>query len=137
MAGSEIGLNILHTHCGEPDTHSGTLAQRAIDGDFIVAPTTPSDAASMFSLSVTSPNRTGRSTAIRYQLPWPSAIDLSVYDVAGRRIRTIESAKRSAGPHTVTWDGRDGAGLRVPSGIYFLRLATGTSSVNRRLILIP
>ncbi len=86
---------------------------------------------------VSSPNPFEGSTAIRYQVDRRSPVSLEVYDVAGRLIRTLaKSSSQSAGVHSVTWDGHDGAGARVGSGIFFVRLETNDVSQTERVVHI-
>ncbi len=61
-------------------------------------------------------------TTIKYQLPNRAQVELAIYDLGGRRVATPESGLRTAGEHTVRWNGRDSAGKRVASGVYFYRL---------------
>ncbi|MGH7491237.1 MAG: S8 family serine peptidase [bacterium] len=61
-------------------------------------------------------------TAIRIDLPVPAEIDLSIYDLLGRRVVTMMQEKRHAGIHALHWDGADENGLRVAAGIYLCRL---------------
>jgi hypothetical protein len=75
-----------------------------------------------FALSQNYPNPFNPETAIKYQLPNRAQVELVVYDLHGRRVALLESGPKTAGPHLVRWDGRDGAGNRVSSGIYFYRL---------------
>jgi flagellar hook assembly protein FlgD len=49
-------------------------------------------------------------------------VALTVYDVLGRRVRTLVKAALPAGTHRVAWSGRDEAGRPVAPGVYFLRL---------------
>lgn len=70
---------------------------------------------------------TSTTTAIRFELPASAQVVLEVYDLLGRRIVALLNEKKLAGTHAVTWDGRDHAGRRVASGVYFYRLhATST-----------
>jgi flagellar hook assembly protein FlgD len=59
---------------------------------------------------------------IRFELPKASHVSLVIYDLGGRQITQLESGVKTAGVHLVRWDGRDNAGNRVPSGVYFYRL---------------
>jgi hypothetical protein len=59
---------------------------------------------------------------IAYTLPAAGEVDLAIFDVAGRRVRTLATGVRLAGPHRVEWDGADAMGRAVASGSYFLRL---------------
>ena len=51
--------------------------------------------------------------------------DLEVFNIAGRRVRTLMQGQRASGEMTVSWDGMDASGRRVPAGSYFLRLSDG------------
>lgn len=82
------------------------------------------------------PNPFARSTVIRFELARPSEVDLSVYDVSGRRLQVLVAGSRAAGQHVLTWDGRDGRAGTLGSGIYFLRFAAGEVRQNRRLVLL-
>jgi photosystem II stability/assembly factor-like uncharacterized protein len=79
------------------------------------------------------PNPFNPETNIRYELPHDSNITLAVFDLHGRRVALIESGPKTAGQHDVHWEGRDGAGNRVTSGVYFYRLEAaspdGTATV--------
>jgi hypothetical protein len=83
------------------------------------------------------PNPFSSSTEISYRLPSAAPVVLGVYDAAGRQIRSLVRSSQPAGAYTVSWDGRDDAGSRVPHGAYFCRLhAAGAASV-RKMILAP
>ncbi len=79
------------------------------------------------------PNPFSSSTTIRYSLPSAvsgrlTAVDLSVYDLAGRLVRTLVDGPQETGFYSVVWDGRDSSGRSVASGVYFYRLsATNTA----------
>jgi photosystem II stability/assembly factor-like uncharacterized protein len=82
------------------------------------------------------PNPFTSTTTISYALSRPSRVSLGIYDLAGRKVRAVESGRRDAGEHQAHWDGRNDTGRRVASGIYFLRLETDRGSQTRRLNLI-
>jgi len=48
-------------------------------------------------------------------------VDIGVYDLAGRLVRTLVTGPASAGNHVATWDGRDEQGARMKNGVYFIR----------------
>lgn len=64
-------------------------------------------------------------THVRYSAPRAAAVDLAVYDLAGRLVRRLD-AEAGDQERTLRWDGRDDAGRDVPSGVYLLRLGTST-----------
>jgi hypothetical protein len=69
------------------------------------------------------PNPFGRSAAVRFMLPRAMPVAVSIYDVAGRRVRRIQSAgSMPAGVGELAWDGRSEAGEMLRSGVFFCRL---------------
>ncbi len=75
-----------------------------------------------FSLDQNYPNPFNPSTTIRFGLPSAASVRLTVYDALGREIATLLNEERAAGYITLTWDGVNGSGTRVASGIYFYRI---------------
>lgn len=82
------------------------------------------------------PNPFRGSGSIRFELPSRGMARVEVFDVTGRRVRTLTEGTRSPGPHAVSWDGRDDRGARLGGGIYFVRLTTGSMSRNAKVVLI-
>ena len=60
---------------------------------------------------------------------------LEVYDLQGRKVRTLVSGERAAGRHEVEWDGRNDASRQVASGVYLLRLSAFGIEVHTKLVL--
>ena len=89
-----------------------------------------------FALEQNRPNPFNPMTTIRFDLPRASAYMLSIYDVAGRRVRRYEGA--AAGPERVAivWDGTSDSGSQVGSGAYFYRVQAGEFVETRRMLLI-
>jgi len=81
------------------------------------------------------PNPFRTDVAIELELPGAVAFDLTVYDAAGRVVRRLAGGERGAGHHTARWDGRDAYGLRLASGVYFVRLTAGTEVRLRKVVL--
>lgn len=75
-------------------------------------------------------------TAISFQLEKTTAVDLAIFDVAGRRVATLANETTFAGSHTVYWDGRNASGETVTAGIYFYRLKTADQTYTRSLVLM-
>jgi flagellar hook assembly protein FlgD len=64
-------------------------------------------------------------------------VDLTVYDLAGRIVkRLVESEFRDPGEYTVEWNGRDGNGRSVASGVYVYRLRTEETERTRKMTLV-
>jgi len=75
-------------------------------------------------------------TIIRFALPEPGEISLTIYNPLGQKVRTLASGRLPAGIYERGWDGRNDAGVRVASGIYFYRLQAGERLEQRQLLLI-
>ena len=77
---------------------------------------------------------------VRYEVDRPGEVSLTLYNVLGRKVRTLVDGAHSRGTFTTTWDGRDDAGRRVASGVYFCRMTTGGtagfSEMTRKLLLM-
>ncbi|MCU0606169.1 MAG: FG-GAP-like repeat-containing protein [Candidatus Edwardsbacteria bacterium] len=89
-----------------------------------------------FALCQNAPNPFRRSTAVRYQLPAPGLVELSIYNAAGQIVKTLVRGSRPAGGHCAVWDGRDDRGRPAASGIYFCRLSAGGSSDTRKMVVL-
>jgi hypothetical protein len=82
------------------------------------------------------PNPFNPMTQLRFVLAKPGDARLTVYNVAGRRVRDFQMRGLSAGEHHVTWDGRDATGARVASGSYLIRFeAEGKTDTGRVMLL--
>jgi hypothetical protein len=100
-----------------------------VDGDQPAASET-------FTLMQNYPNPFNPSTQIRFVLSVSGKTRLAIYDILGRRIRTLIDGVRPAGEQQVTWDGRDDAGLAAASGVYFYRLEANGLTQTRKLTLL-
>jgi flagellar hook assembly protein FlgD len=76
-------------------------------------------------------------TRISFDLPQAGPVELVIYGVNGRLIRRLVKDARPAGRHTASWNGRDDAGEKVGSGIYFYQLTALGVEESRRMILLP
>jgi hypothetical protein len=82
------------------------------------------------------PNPFNPTTTIEFAVAVPARVQLVIYDVAGRRVRTLVDGQRRPDVYSVTWDGVDDRGQRVASGIYFYRLTAGAFSQTRKMVLL-
>jgi hypothetical protein len=80
------------------------------------------------------PNPFQRATLIAYALPARVAVRLEIYDVLGRRIKTLVQRMEEAGLKSAAWEGTDESGKRVSVGIYFYRLRAGEFVQSRKLL---
>jgi flagellar hook assembly protein FlgD len=82
------------------------------------------------------PNPFNPTTDVYFDLPNPSHVTLTVYNIVGQRVITLVDGYREAGSHTVTWDGRSSSGNSVSSGVYFYRLEAGELVASRKMMLL-
>ncbi|HUV35775.1 MAG TPA: C25 family cysteine peptidase [Patescibacteria group bacterium] len=82
------------------------------------------------------PNPFNPVTVIPFEIERGGHVELTVHDVAGRRIRTLVSRPCEAGRHETVWDGTNERGTRVASGVYFCMLKTGVYRATQRLVLV-
>ena len=88
-------------------------------------------------LAPPSPNPFRGRTEIRLKLEDEGAnLELAVYAVDGRRLRSLHSGAAPGGELALTWDGRDAGGRRLPAGVYLLQASNGGASSVRRLTLL-
>ncbi|HUK62728.1 MAG TPA: FlgD immunoglobulin-like domain containing protein, partial [Dongiaceae bacterium] len=83
-----------------------------------------------------SPNPFRAATTIRFGLSRPGAVRLELFDLSGRRVRTLADAVMAPGEHVATWDGRDDHGAPAASGVYFLRLVTPATTYHARVVAL-
>jgi hypothetical protein len=68
-------------------------------------------------------------------LPMDGDVKLSIYDVAGRVVRTVPAMPGQAGIYTTTWDLTDNQGHRVSPGLYVVKVAAGDEEVSGRIVV--
>ena len=89
-----------------------------------------------FALNQNYPNPFNLSTEITFQLPVKSQVDLRIYNTKGQLVRSLIDDERDAGSYSITWDGKDGSGKVVASGIYFYKLTTSDFSSMKKMVLV-
>jgi subtilisin family serine protease len=86
------------------------------------------------------PNPFNSSTTLQVDLPVAGSVRWEIFDVLGRLVRTFSETPAGPGTHLVVWDGRNGNGIRLSSGVYIFRAlvttATGTLDLNGKTVLV-
>jgi hypothetical protein len=96
-------------------------------------PTSPAEVPGLVQLLGARPNPFSGAVEISYRLPAAGDVDLSVFDVSGRKIRTVITGMLAAGVHTAVWDGRTEEGRQAGIGVYFYTLRAGDRSYTDKL----
>jgi hypothetical protein len=82
------------------------------------------------------PNPFNPITRIRFELARPGEAKLEIFNLSGRRLRTLVDGFLPAAAHQFEWDGRDDSGRAVASGAYHFRLRSEGSVLMRRMLLL-
>ena len=111
-----------------------------LDNQTTNIPDEPSTAITQFNFVGNFPNPFNASTIIEYEMGLPAKIRLEIYNLLGKKIRTLEDTEKPEGCNSTFWDGSDRNGIPVGSGTYFCKLdilaGNDIYSVYRKMTLI-
>lgn len=129
VADDGVADNVLD--CAMDDFHLRVLTpgSTAVDDPIAARPLS-------FALQGSRPNPFNPQAEIRYQLPVEAPVKLAIFDVSGREIRVLVDGVKEPGMHGAVWDGKDGSGKAMGSGVYFYRLKAGDFEETRRMTLV-
>jgi hypothetical protein len=91
---------------------------------------------SEFILSQNYPNPFNPTTKIEFSLAKSGFVTLQIYDLLGRKVKTLVSEELTSGYKSVVWDGKNDAGDEVASGVYFYQLKVGDFSEPKKMLLL-
>ena len=123
------------------DEGTGSIVEGAVD-DFSIAgifdATGTGDLPLAFELAMGQnyPNPFNPKTSIRFDLPEAQVVRLDVFDAEGRHVIQLLNEFRGPGYHSVAWNGRDGAGALLASGVYFTRIEAGPLRETSKMLLL-
>ena len=89
-----------------------------------------------YALNQNYPNPFNPTTMITYGLPKDGMVQVSIYDVMGREVRSLVSGFKDAGYHSVTWDARNMSGESVAAGMYIYTIQAGEFRSNKKMVLL-
>jgi mannan endo-1,4-beta-mannosidase len=75
-----------------------------------------------FELEQNYPNPFNASTQIEYEIFFPAEVTLTIYDITGKKVKTLVEQWASSGTHSVIWNGMNDLGFTVSSGVYIYQL---------------
>jgi hypothetical protein len=113
----------------DPNDPTAIASQTAHDGGNSAQPAAPQ-------LHPCYPNPFNSSVVLPVDLPTQLSVRLSVYNVAGQRLRVLVDEVLPTGHHRVRWDGRNADGREVGSGVYLVRLEAAGQAQLRRVALV-
>lgn len=119
-----------------PFSGAGQAVAFRVDGSSVTAVEGPRASGSGIELGMARPNPAPRTVSFDLRLGTPGTVSCEVFDPTGRRVtRILADRPLSAGEHRLSWDGRDGSGRRVSTGIYIVRVTSGGAMATRRLVI--
>lgn len=89
-----------------------------------------------FELGQNYPNPFNPTTTITYALPTRAHVTLAIYNLLGQLVKSVVDETEPAGQYSAVWDGKDGNGRLVASGVYFYKLTADTYSASRKMLLL-
>jgi hypothetical protein len=81
------------------------------------------------------PNPVTSTASFAYSVTQPGMVELAIYDVAGRRVRSLVKGETPAGTYRIEWDARDDGGQGLSAGIYFARLRTPAQAIGKTIVI--
>ena len=82
------------------------------------------------------PNPFNPSTTLRYDLPEQATVNIIIYDMLGRRVKTVVKTNQEAGFKSVIWDGTNSQGKPVGAGVYFYQMQAGDFVLTKKMVLL-
>lgn len=148
--GNEKNLKVCIDQLHPGDIHAQLIVKIATEGfyfwkdtlSFYIQPTTVSienremQIPDQCVLHDNYPNPFNPSTTISYDLDKAGNVELAIYNIIGQKIATLVNKQQLAGQHQVIWDGNDGNGNMVSSGIYLYKLKTEKFSQTKKMMYL-
>ena len=82
------------------------------------------------------PNPFNPVTMITYQLPKSGFVEIKIFDITGRLVRTLISEQQEFGSHQILWDSRNESGQTAASGLYFYQIRFENSFLSSKMLLL-
>ncbi len=143
LAGSRVevdGYKLVFLAFGFEGIATAALRDQVMDNALawlIGGASTPvQDTPRVLTLAPNTPNPFNPLTKIAFALDRSGPVQLAVYDLQGRLVRTLLSEPLVAGQHDLVWDGRDDAGQQAASGTYVYRLTADGATLSRKMTLV-
>lgn len=128
---------ILEQH--EIDWREGTLFRGTMDNslqDPVAVPDEDGAPGGGIAVAAPAPNPSSAGVDVALTANRDTDARVTVHDVSGRHVATPFEGPLDPGPHTITWDGRSAGGMRVPPGVYFIRVADERGVTSSRVAIL-
>jgi len=125
-----LWLTVFKDDCSSTDS----LVVHAVYTDVEETSGQQSKMVSDLALNQNYPNPFNPQTRIEYTLPEESRVKLIIYNIFGRKVRTLVDEIQTAGYREVIWDGKDKRDKECSSGVYFYQVRAGDYTITRKMI---
>jgi len=125
MANDEDGLS---TQSNDGEVNSIVVGTLAIDPNSLIP--------NVFALHQNYPNPFNPTTTLQYDLPEDAQVNIMIYDLMGREVKTLVNNKQTAGFKSVLWDATNNLGQPVSAGMYLYRISAGNFHQVKKMILL-
>jgi hypothetical protein len=112
------------------------MAQLRVDVDVTVTDAGDAGTPLVYALVQNYPNPFNPVTNISYSIAGRGHVLVTVYDVTGRRVRTLVNEIQDPARYQINWDGRDDMGTELASGVYFIRFSSGEHRFAKKAVLL-
>ena len=89
-----------------------------------------------FALNQNYPNPFNPNTTISFEVPSTQWVRLEIFNILGQKVKTLADEQMSAGRYSLVWDGKNGAGRYVSTGVYFSRLSAGDNTEIKKMLML-
>ena len=90
----------------------------------------------VFALHQNYPNPFNPVTSLRYDLPEDGFVNITIYDMMGRIVRSLVNSKQAAGYHSIKWNATNNKNEPVSAGLYLYTIQAGEFSQTKKMILL-
>ena len=102
----------------------------------VVSTEPESFAPEQFSLHQNYPNPFNPTTSLRYDLPENNLVNITIYDMMGKQVKTLVNQTQDAGYKSVIWDATNDYGKPVSAGIYLYQIQAGEYIQTKKMVLL-
>ena len=92
--------------------------------------------ADKFVLHQNEPNPFNPITSLRYELPEDGLVNITIYDMMGRIVKTLVNSSQTAGYKSIQWNATDYRNKQVSAGLYFYTIQVGSFNQTRKMVLL-
>ena len=116
--------------------HAGNISEYSAVVEAAVLSIVENMVPEKFALHQNYPNPFNPTTQIRYDLPEDQFVSIVIYDVMGRKIRSLMNISQTAGYHSIRWDAKNDIGEGVAAGMYIYTIQAGEFRATKKMVLL-